>query len=118
MPQEYFEQDHPGVTALFLMGCSADQNPYPRSELAYAQKHGRSLATAVEAALEVGQRDRLHPAPRAAVRCVRRWRTDACAGIFATPNIRPDFAYLRSTSSVSATTCGLVPEWQRESHPP
>ncbi len=53
--QEYLEQDHPGVTALFLAGCGADQNPYPRSQLKYAQYHGRALATAVEAALEIGQ---------------------------------------------------------------
>jgi neutral ceramidase len=53
--QEYFEKDHPGVTALFMMGCSGDQNPYPRSELKYAKMHGRSLATAIEAALEVNQ---------------------------------------------------------------
>ena len=58
--QEYFEKDHPGVTALFMMGCGGDQNPYPRSELHYAHKHGRSLATAVEAALEVNQRSLLH----------------------------------------------------------
>ena len=58
--QEYFEQDHPGLTAMFMMGCGADQNPYPRSELEYAQKHGRSLATAVEAALEVGQKTLRH----------------------------------------------------------
>jgi len=58
--QEYFQEDHPGVTALFMMGCSADQNPYPRSELKYAQRHGRSLATAVEAALEVNQRTFFH----------------------------------------------------------
>ncbi len=58
--QEYFEKDHPGVTALFMMGCGGDQNPYPRSELHYAQKHGRSLATSIEAALEVNQRTLLH----------------------------------------------------------
>ncbi|MEQ8785940.1 MAG: neutral/alkaline non-lysosomal ceramidase N-terminal domain-containing protein [Pirellulaceae bacterium] len=58
--QEYFEKDHPGVTALFMMGCGGDQNPYPRSELKYAHMHGRSLATAVEAALEVNQRAPLH----------------------------------------------------------
>lgn len=58
--QEYFEKDHPGVTALFMMGCGGDQNPYPRSELEYAHKHGRALATAVEAALEVNQRTLLH----------------------------------------------------------
>jgi neutral ceramidase len=49
--QEYLEADHPGATALFVMGCGADQNPYPRSELVLAQRHGRTLATAVEAAL-------------------------------------------------------------------
>jgi hypothetical protein len=53
--QEYLQQDHPGLTALFVTGCGADQNPYPRSQLQYAQRHGRSLATAVEAALEIGQ---------------------------------------------------------------
>lgn len=58
--QEYFEKDHPGVTAQFLMGCGGDQNPYPRSELRYAQQHGRSLATAVEAALETRQTTLLH----------------------------------------------------------
>jgi hypothetical protein len=58
--QEYLEADHPGVTALFMMGCGGDQNPYPRSELKYAQRHGRTLATAVEAALEVNQRTPRH----------------------------------------------------------
>jgi hypothetical protein len=68
--QEYFEKDHPGVIALFLMGCGADQNPYPRSVLEYAQRHGRSLATAVEAALEVGQTTPRHQRPvRGPLRC-------------------------------------------------
>jgi len=58
--QEYFEQDHPGVTAHFFMGCGGDQNPYPRSQLEYAKRHGRALATAVEAALETNQTTRLH----------------------------------------------------------
>jgi neutral ceramidase len=61
--QEYFEKDHPGVTALFMMGCGGDQNPYPRNDLKYAQMHGRSLATAVEAALEVNQRTPRHQRP-------------------------------------------------------
>jgi neutral ceramidase len=61
--QQYLEEDHPGVTAMFLMGCGGDQNPYPRSELHYAQKHGRNLATAVEAALETNQRTRRHQRP-------------------------------------------------------
>jgi neutral ceramidase len=58
--QEYFEADHPGVTAMFMNGCSGDQNPYPRSLLFFAQKHGRSLATAVEAALETNQKAFFH----------------------------------------------------------
>lgn len=58
--QEYFQQDHPDVTALFVAGCGGDQNPYPRSELKYAQLHGRALATSVEAALEVNQREPRH----------------------------------------------------------
>lgn len=61
--QECFEKDHAGVTAMFMMGCGADQNPYPRSQLEYAQKHGRCLATAVEAALEVGQKTLRHQRP-------------------------------------------------------
>ncbi len=49
--QEYLEQANPGVTALFVIGCGGDQNPYPRGKLELAQQHGRTLATAVEAAL-------------------------------------------------------------------
>ncbi|MCA8982449.1 MAG: neutral/alkaline non-lysosomal ceramidase N-terminal domain-containing protein [Planctomycetaceae bacterium] len=49
--QEYLEAAHPGVVAMFVLGCGGDQNPYPRRELEMAQQHGRSLANAVEAAL-------------------------------------------------------------------
>ncbi|MSU44336.1 MAG: hypothetical protein EXS22_09950 [Pedosphaera sp.] len=49
--QQYLEADHPGMTALFLAGCGGDQNPYPRGTVDLAQRHGRTLATAVEAAL-------------------------------------------------------------------
>jgi len=49
--QQYLEAAHPGTTAMFLNGCSGDQNPYPRGKLEQAQQHGRSLANAVEAAL-------------------------------------------------------------------
>jgi hypothetical protein len=50
--QEYLEADHPGVQAMFVLGCGGDQNPYPRRTVELAQRHGRSLATAVEATLE------------------------------------------------------------------
>jgi len=48
--QRYLEEDHPGVVAAFLQGCGGDQNPYPRGKVVYAERHGRSLAMAVEAA--------------------------------------------------------------------
>lgn len=50
--QQYLEEAHPGATALFMIGCGADQNPYPRSKEELAKYHGRSLALAVEAALQ------------------------------------------------------------------
>ncbi|MEC5127556.1 neutral/alkaline non-lysosomal ceramidase N-terminal domain-containing protein [Verrucomicrobiales bacterium BCK34] len=50
--QRYFEEDHPGVVAMFVNGCSGDQNPYPRRMLRFAQRHGQSMATAIEAALD------------------------------------------------------------------
>ncbi len=54
--QQYFEEDHPGVTALFVEGCGGDQNPYPRRTVELAKKHGRALATAIDAALEANPR--------------------------------------------------------------
>ncbi|MFZ2641854.1 MAG: neutral/alkaline non-lysosomal ceramidase N-terminal domain-containing protein [Verrucomicrobiia bacterium] len=50
--QQYFEEANPGVTAMFMIGCGADQNPYPRRTEELAKYHGRSLAVAVGAALE------------------------------------------------------------------
>ncbi|HET6425678.1 MAG TPA: neutral/alkaline non-lysosomal ceramidase N-terminal domain-containing protein [Planctomycetaceae bacterium] len=49
--QQALEEAHPGTTALFVLGCGGDQNPYPRGQLEQCQQHGRSLASAVEAAL-------------------------------------------------------------------
>lgn len=49
--QEYLQAEHPGAVALFLTGCAGDQNPYPRGTVPLAQTHGRTLATAVGAAL-------------------------------------------------------------------
>lgn len=49
--QTEIEKAHPGVTALFVLGCGGDQNPYPRSQIELAMTHGKSLAMAVEAAL-------------------------------------------------------------------
>ncbi len=46
------ETEHPGATALFVMGCGADINPHPRGALEHAQAHGASLAAAVTQALK------------------------------------------------------------------
>ena len=49
--QTELEKAYPGVTALFVMGCGGDQNPYPRGKIEWAITHGKTLATSVEAAL-------------------------------------------------------------------
>lgn len=62
--QEYLQEHRPGFTALFMMGCGGDQNPYPRrsdvvpgvTDLELSMQHGRSLANAVEMALVVNPR--------------------------------------------------------------
>lgn len=56
--QEEIEAKHPGVQAMFVMGCGGDQNPQPRHGrmgLEHAKRHGRELADAVEAALDGAQ---------------------------------------------------------------
>ncbi len=49
--QAAIEKAHPGAVALFVNGCSGDQNPYPRRSTDLAATHGQTLATAVESAL-------------------------------------------------------------------
>jgi hypothetical protein len=56
--QEYLESSYAGATALFMMGCGGDQNPYPRRGMVpnrpveeLARDHGRALANAVSTAL-------------------------------------------------------------------
>jgi len=45
------EKSHPDATAMFFMGCGADQNPLPRRQLALAERYGNMLAAAVEEVL-------------------------------------------------------------------
>lgn len=62
--QAFLQEYRPGFTALFLMGCGGDQNPYPRrsdvvpgvTDLELAQQHGRALSNAVEVALSANPR--------------------------------------------------------------
>jgi len=49
--QEYLETAHPGVTAMFVTGCSADSNPEPRGKVEFARQHGLNIAGAVAAVL-------------------------------------------------------------------
>mgnify|MGYP002884748581 CR=1 FL=1 len=50
--QSFLERDHKGTTALFLNGCGGDQNGFPRGTIELSRRHGRTLATAVEAAMQ------------------------------------------------------------------
>jgi len=49
--QATIEKNHPGAMALFINGCGADINPYPRSKLEYAERHGAELAQSVSQVL-------------------------------------------------------------------
>lgn len=45
------EKANPDVTAMFMAGCGADQNPDPRRSVELAMQHGKALAGAVQTAL-------------------------------------------------------------------
>ncbi len=49
--QHEIEKRFPGCTAMFINGCSADQNPTPRRRLELAEHYGETIANAVEAAI-------------------------------------------------------------------
>ena len=46
------EQNHPGVTAMFVNTCGGDQNPLPRRSVELCHRYGHQLAVAVEQALQ------------------------------------------------------------------
>jgi neutral ceramidase len=45
------EKEHPGVAAMFMSGCGADINPYPRGTVELAREHGATLAKTVNQVL-------------------------------------------------------------------
>lgn len=49
--QRAIERSHPEATAMFFIGCGADQNALPRRRLELAERYGNMLAAAVEEAL-------------------------------------------------------------------
>ncbi|MFN3326251.1 MAG: neutral/alkaline non-lysosomal ceramidase N-terminal domain-containing protein [Bryobacteraceae bacterium] len=75
------ERAHPGVTAMFLMLCGGDQNPYPRSKAELAEEHGASLGAEVNRVL-AGDMRRVRSPIRTAFRVVEP--------VFA-PHSREDF---------------------------
>lgn len=67
--QETVEKAHPGATALYMIGCGADQNPHPRSKLDYARQHGRTLGEEVNRVL-AGKLSPVKPPLAAAFRII------------------------------------------------
>ncbi|MBW3596930.1 MAG: neutral/alkaline non-lysosomal ceramidase N-terminal domain-containing protein [Planctomycetes bacterium] len=41
--QYSIEEQHPGVQAMFVLGCGGDANPYPRGTMEIAREHGEAL---------------------------------------------------------------------------
>jgi hypothetical protein len=54
--QAFIQEKHPDAVAMFMNGTSGDQNPYPRRDPSYVQIHGKTLATAVDSALDTPPR--------------------------------------------------------------
>lgn len=49
--QARLEALHPGATALFVMGAGADIDPQPHGALEHAERHGETLARAIDRAI-------------------------------------------------------------------
>lgn len=56
----YLETNYPSATAMFVAGCSGDQNPIPRGSVRLAKKYGEDLAKAVQLIIE-GDMEPLQP---------------------------------------------------------
>jgi Neutral/alkaline non-lysosomal ceramidase, N-terminal len=50
--QALLQDRHPGMQAMFMIGCAGDANPYPRGTMALARQHGATLADEVERVLK------------------------------------------------------------------
>jgi neutral ceramidase len=50
--QEYVQDKHPSVQAMFMLGLAGDANPYPRGSMALAREHGATLGKEVCRVLE------------------------------------------------------------------
>jgi neutral ceramidase len=45
--QAYVQDKHPGVQAMFMLGCAGDSNPYPRGTMDLTKQHGKTLGEEV-----------------------------------------------------------------------
>jgi neutral ceramidase len=45
--QELVQEQQPGIQAMFMAGCGADANPFPRGTMDLARRHGAELAAEV-----------------------------------------------------------------------
>ena len=57
--QTELERSHPGAQAMFLAGCGADANPYPKGSIEITRVHGKALAEEVARVLN----GKLSPVP-------------------------------------------------------
>lgn len=52
LAQQFIEKQHPGVQAMFMLGCAGSANPYPRGTMEHARAHGEELGGEVCRVLE------------------------------------------------------------------
>jgi hypothetical protein len=45
--QVFVQERHPGVQAMFMLGCAGDSNPYPRGTMELTRRHGATLGEEV-----------------------------------------------------------------------
>ncbi len=84
--QMTLERAHPGVQAMFVAGCGADQNPLPRRTVELAEAYGNQLAESVDRVLatamnpiggQLGLRYAIVPLPFAALPTRAQFETEA-----------------------------------------
>src|SRR5262249_25546583 len=50
--QANLQEKHAGVTALYMLGCAGDANPYPRGSMEQSREHGAALSKEVTRVLD------------------------------------------------------------------
>ena len=89
--QQRLQNSHAGTIALFMAGCGADANPYPRGTMDLARQHGEALAQSAETAMQKPMREVQGPL---------RVRYEEFPVAFAAPRSREDFEQKLKTGTV------------------